>query len=66
MIGACSGAPYCWTTSFSAASVANLETLYGAIDDGALAVHLPKHARKELDAYLDCGLFVPGLRPRPL
>ncbi len=24
----------------------NLETLYGAIDDGALAVRIPKHARK--------------------
>ncbi|MCC6649239.1 MAG: hypothetical protein IT374_27175 [Polyangiaceae bacterium] len=35
----------------------NLETLYGAIDDGALAVKIPKHARKELEAYLDCGLL---------
>ena len=26
----------------------NLETLYGAIGDGALAVRIPKHARKEL------------------
>ncbi|HKQ70353.1 MAG TPA: hypothetical protein VJT73_13480 [Polyangiaceae bacterium] len=25
----------------------NLETLYGAIDDGALDVRLPKHAKKE-------------------
>ena len=33
----------------------NLETLSGAIDDGALAVRIPKHARKELEAYLDCG-----------
>jgi len=24
----------------------NLETLYGAIDDGALEVKIPKHARK--------------------
>jgi len=38
----------------------NLETLYGAIDDGALAVRIPKHARKELDAYLDCGLLCRG------
>ena len=38
----------------------NLETLYGAIDDGALAVKLPKHARKELEAYLDCGLLCRG------
>jgi hypothetical protein len=34
----------------------NIETLYGAIDDGALGVKLPKHAKKELDTYLDCGL----------
>jgi hypothetical protein len=26
----------------------NLETLYGAIDDGAIAVCIPKHARTEL------------------
>jgi len=26
----------------------NLETLYGAIGDGAIAVRIPKHARKEL------------------
>jgi hypothetical protein len=38
----------------------NLETLYGAIDDGALAVRIPKHARKELEAYLDCGLLCRG------
>ena len=38
----------------------NLETLYGAVDDGALAVKIPKHARKELDAYLDCGLLCLG------
>ena len=38
----------------------NLETLYGAVDDGALAVKIPKHARKELDAYLDCGLLCRG------
>jgi hypothetical protein len=35
----------------------NLETLYGAIDDGAIAVRIPKHARKELEACLDCGLL---------
>jgi hypothetical protein len=34
----------------------NLETLYGADDDGALAVRIPKHARKELEAYLGCGM----------
>jgi len=38
----------------------NLETLFGAIDDGALAVRIPKHARKELLAYLDCGLLCRG------
>jgi putative transposase/transposase-like zinc-binding protein len=38
----------------------NLETLYGAIDDGALAVRIPKHARKELESYLDCGLVCRG------
>lgn len=38
----------------------NLETLYGAIDDGALAVRIPKHARKELEAYLGCGLLCRG------
>ena len=29
----------------------NLETLYGAIDEGALDVKVAKHARKELEAY---------------
>ncbi|HEX9810115.1 MAG TPA: transposase, partial [Alphaproteobacteria bacterium] len=38
----------------------NLETLYGAIGDGALAVRIPNHARKELEAYLDCGLLCRG------
>jgi hypothetical protein len=38
----------------------NLETLYGAIDEGVLEVRLPKHARKELEAYLDCGLLYAG------
>jgi len=28
----------------------SLETLYGAIDDGAIAVRIPQHARKELEA----------------
>jgi hypothetical protein len=35
-------------------------TLYGAIDDGALDVRLPKHAKKELEAFLDCGLLCRG------
>ncbi len=38
----------------------NLETLYGAIEDGAIAVRIPKHARKELEASLDCGLLCRG------
>lgn len=38
----------------------NLETLFGAIDDGGLAVRIPKHARQELLAYLDCGLLCRG------
>jgi hypothetical protein len=38
----------------------NLETLYGAIDDGAIDVKVSKHARKELEAYLDCGLLCRG------
>jgi hypothetical protein len=38
----------------------NLDTLYGAIEDGALDVRLPKHAKKELEAYLDCGLLCRG------
>jgi hypothetical protein len=38
----------------------NLETLYGAIDDSALDIQLPKHAKKELEAYLDCGLLCRG------
>ncbi len=38
----------------------NIETLYGAIDDGALDIKLGKHAKKELEAYLDCGLLCRG------
>jgi hypothetical protein len=38
----------------------NLEALYGAIDDGALDVRLPNHARKELEAFLECGLLCRG------
>jgi transposase-like zinc-binding protein len=38
----------------------NLETLYGTIGDGAIAVRIPKHARRELEAYLDCGLLCRG------
>jgi hypothetical protein len=35
----------------------HLDTLYCAMDDGAMDVRLPKHAKKELEAYLDCGLL---------
>ena len=38
----------------------NIETLFGAIEDGGLAVRIPKHARQELVAYLDCGLLCRG------
>jgi Transposase zinc-binding domain/Putative transposase len=38
----------------------NLETLSGAIADGALEVRLAKHAKHELEAYLDCGLLCRG------
>ena len=38
----------------------NLETLYGAIDDGALQVRIGKHARKELEGYLQCGVLGRG------
>jgi hypothetical protein len=38
----------------------NVETLYGAIDDGAIAIRIPQHAKKELEAYLDCGLLCRG------
>jgi hypothetical protein len=31
----------------------NLETLYGAIGDGAIAVRIPKHARKELENLIE-------------
>ena len=39
----------------------DLETLCGAIDDGAVDVKLPGHAKKELEAYLDCDFAVPRL-----
>ena len=38
----------------------NLETLYGAIADGALEVRVGKHARKELEGYLECGVLGRG------
>jgi hypothetical protein len=33
---------------------------FGAIDDGALAFRIPRQAREELLAYLDCGLLCRG------
>ena len=38
----------------------NLDTLYGAVEDGALAIALPKFVRKELERYLACGLRCHG------
>ena len=38
----------------------NLDTLYDAVDEGAIAVALPKFVRKELEGYLDCGLLCRG------
>ena len=38
----------------------NLDTLYGAVQDGALAIALPKFVRKELEGYLACGLLCHG------
>jgi hypothetical protein len=38
----------------------NLDTLYGAVEDGALAIALPKFVRKELEGYLACGLLCHG------
>lgn len=38
----------------------NLDTLYGAIDDDAPGAKVAKHAREELEAFLDCGLLCRG------
>jgi len=38
----------------------NLETLYGAVDDGALGVALPAFVRAELEGSLECGLLRRG------
>lgn len=38
----------------------NLETLYGAVDDGAVKLGLPRFVRKELEGYLECGLLCRG------
>ena len=38
----------------------NLETLYGAVDEGAVSIALPGFVRKELEGYLGCGLLCRG------
>ena len=38
----------------------NVETLFAAVDDGAVSVSLPAFVRKELSAYLECGLLCRG------
>ncbi len=38
----------------------NLETLYGAVDDGAVKLGLPRFVKKELAGDLDCGLLCRG------
>jgi hypothetical protein len=38
----------------------NLDTLYGAVDDGVLPIALPPFVRRELDGYLNCGLLCRG------
>ena len=38
----------------------NLDTLYGAVSDGALEIALPGFVRKELEGYLNCGLLCRG------
>jgi hypothetical protein len=35
----------------------NLATLYGAVEDGAVAISLPAFVSKELDGYLECGML---------
>ena len=43
----------------------NLETLYGAVDEGAVTIALPAFVKKELEGYLDCGLPCRGFtRPK--
>ena len=48
------------TTTLYAVVRDNLETLYGAVDDGALGVALPSFVRTELEGYLACGLLCRG------
>jgi hypothetical protein len=38
----------------------NLETLYGAVDEGAVTIALPAFVKKELEGYLDCGVLCRG------
>jgi len=48
------------TTTLYAVVRDNLETLYGAVDDGALGVALPAFVRAELEGYLECGQLCRG------
>jgi hypothetical protein len=38
----------------------NIETLYAAVEGGELGVSLPSFVRRELEAYLDCGVACRG------
>jgi len=38
----------------------NIETLYAAVEEGELGVSLPGFVRRELEAYLECGLASRG------
>ena len=49
-----------WSGWQQAVTSDNLATLYDAVDDGALAIALPKFVKKELEGYLDCGLLCRG------
>ncbi|HEX7604387.1 MAG TPA: hypothetical protein VF316_22365 [Polyangiaceae bacterium] len=51
------------TTTLYAVVRDNLETLYGAVEDGALGVALPAFVRAELEGYLACGLLCHRRRP---
>ena len=34
----------------------NIETLYAAVEQGEVGLSLPGFVRRELEAYLDCGI----------
>jgi hypothetical protein len=38
----------------------NIETLYEAVDEGAVDLSLPKFVRSELSGYLECGMLCRG------